>query len=53
MFKVKQDGRTKILATIHANTPSARVPKEKRITLSETIKRAKNVRRTARLVNMF
>ena len=53
MFKVKQDGKTKVFATLRANTPSARVPKSERITLKETIKRAKNARRNARLVNMF
>jgi len=50
---VKRSGKLDLLQTIRVNTPSARVPKHKRLTLGQMKERAKRAQRDARLVQIF
>jgi len=51
--KVKSNGKLKIWDTIQMNTPSPRVAKEERKTLSEIIAHRKRATRDARLVQIL
>jgi hypothetical protein len=52
MLKVKRNGKTDIIETIKYNV-KPRTNKKNRVTLKETIARAKRARRDARLVQMY
>jgi hypothetical protein len=50
---VKSNNKLQILKTININLPSAKVSKEKRLTLSQMIEQRKRATRDARLVQIL